>query len=189
MGLPEEAASWRDRAEEIVQRMIEDFWDEEAGLFRTTYEKQSIPVVTPFGLLPLWTGALPEKIIRRLIAHLKDPREFGGGFVIPTVARNDPHYDPDTMWRGPVWANINYIFIEALRRVGEDALANELRDKTLKLIMGQKGIFEYYNAETGIAPPKAGGMFSWTAAVFIDLAIQASVDLEHQRKYESNSLV
>jgi glycogen debranching enzyme len=109
--------------------------------------------------------------------------------VIPTVARNDPSYDPDTMWRGPVWANINYIFIEGLRRVGEGALARELREKTLNLIMGQQGIFEYYNAETGIAPVKAGGMFSWTAAVFIDLAIQASAELDHQRKYESNSLV
>jgi hypothetical protein len=44
--------------------------------------------------------------------------------------------------------------------------------------MGQKGIFEYYNAETGIAPWKAGGMFSWTAAIFVDLAIEASADLE-----------
>jgi hypothetical protein len=73
--------------------------------------------------------------------------------------------------------------------VGEDALAHELRDKTLKMIMAQQGIFEYYNAETGIAPAKAGGMFSWTAAVFIDLALQASVELEHPQKYESNSLV
>lgn len=185
MGLPEEAATWRSRAEEIVQRMIEDFWDEEAGLFRTTYDKKPVPVITPFSLLPLWTGILPEKIRQRLIAHLKNPREFWGEYVIPTVARNDPAYDPDTMWRGPVWANINYIFIEALQRAGEETLASELREKTLKMIMDQQGIFEYYNAETGMPPLKAGGMFSWTAAVFIDLAIQASANIEHQQAYES----
>jgi glycogen debranching enzyme len=189
LGLPEEAVDWKARADEIVQRMIEDFWDEEAGLFRTTYDKEPIPVVTPFGLIPLWSGALPEKINRRLIGHLKDPGEFWGEHVLPTVARNDPAYDPDTMWRGPVWANINYIFIEALKRVGEDELANELREKTLTMIMGQQGIFEYYNAETGVAPRKAGGMFSWTAAVFIDLAIQASRNLEDQKEHESDSLV
>ena len=93
---------------------------------------------------------------------------------MPTVARNDPTFDPDTMWRGPIWANINYLFVEALQRIGEDALASELRDKTLKLIMAQTGIFEYYNSETGVPPLTAGGMFSWTAAVFIDLALQAS---------------
>jgi glycogen debranching enzyme len=177
MGLSEEATSWRSRAEEIVWRMIEDFWDEEAGLFRTTYNKEPVPVNTPFNLLPLWTGVLPESFRRRLLTHLKDPREFWGEYVIPTVARNDPAYDPDTMWRGPVWANINYIFIEALQRVGEETLAAELRDKTLNMIMAQQGIFEYYNAETGAAPLKAGGMFSWTAAVFIDLAIQASASI------------
>lgn len=185
MGLPEEAATWRSRAEEIVQRMIEDFWDEEAGLFRTTYDKTPIPVITPFNLLPLWTGMLSEQMEQRLIAHLKNPREFWGEYVIPTVARNDPAYDPDTMWRGPVWANINYIFIEALQRAGEERLAKELREKTLNMIMNRQGIFEYYNAETGIAPGKAGGMFSWTAAVFVDLAIQASANIEHPQVYES----
>ncbi|MEW6406418.1 MAG: hypothetical protein AB1649_31930, partial [Chloroflexota bacterium] len=53
--------------------------------------------------------------------------------------------------------------------------ANDLREKTLRLIMDQTGIFEYYNPETGAAPARAGGMFSWTASVFIDLAIQATL--------------
>jgi glycogen debranching enzyme len=175
LGMPEEAGSWRSRAEAIVRRMIEDFWDEEAGLFRATYAGKPIPVITPFNLLPLWTGYLPEKNRDRLIAHLENPEEFWGERVIPTVARNDPAYNPETMWRGPIWANINYLFIEALQRIGEGGLATELREKTLRLIMDQTGIFEYYNAETGVPPLKAGGMFSWTAAVFIDLAIQATL--------------
>ena len=174
LGMFEDGSKWRSRAEAIVQRMIDDLWDEVSGLFRATHDENPIPVITPFNLLPLWTGHLPEKICVRLIAHLKNPREFWGERVIPTVARNDPAYDPETMWRGPIWVNINYFFIEALRRVGDDALANELRDKTLNLIMDQAGIFEYYNAETGVPPLRAGGMFSWTAAVFIDLALEAS---------------
>jgi glycogen debranching enzyme len=48
---------------------------------------------------------------------------------MPTVARNDRHYDPETMWRGPVWANINYFFIEALNQVG-GMNWQVLRDKT-----------------------------------------------------------
>ena len=174
LGKFEDAARWRSRAQAIVERMIEDLWDEDAGIFRATHDGHPIPVMTPFNLLPLWTGHLPDKIRARLINHLKNPHEFWGEHVLPTVARSDPAYDPDTMWRGPVWANINYFFIEALRRVGENALSHELREKTLKLIMDQAGISEYYNAETGLPPLKAGGMFSWTAAVFIDLALEAS---------------
>ena len=40
--------------------------------------------------------------------------------------------------------------------------------------MGQDDIYEYYHPETGEPPPKAAPIFGWSAAVFIDLAIQAS---------------
>jgi glycogen debranching enzyme len=96
--------------------------------------------------------------------------------MIPTVARNDPAYDPEAMWRGPAWANINYFFIEALQKAGETGLARELRDKTLNMIMDQPGIHEYYNPETGEPPAGAASMFGWTAAVFIELALQATAD-------------
>lgn len=176
LGMDAEGAMWRRRAAAIARRMIEDYWDEEAGLFRALHDNQPIPVVTPFNLYPLWTGQLPDNIRNRLIAHLTDPNEFWGEYAIPSVARNDPHYDPETMWRGPIWANINYIFIEALRQVGEHALARTLLEKTLDLVMSQPGIYEYYNSETGEPPATAIGAFGWTAAVFIDLAIQASRD-------------
>jgi glycogen debranching enzyme len=78
------------------------------------------------------------------------------------------------MWRGPVWVNINYFFIEALRQIGYDEVADQLQTKTLELIMQQPSIYEYYAAETGIPPKKSAEIFGWSAAVFIDLAIQAS---------------
>jgi putative isomerase len=157
-----------------VQRMIQDFWDEEMGIFRATHNGESIPVLTPFNLYPIWTGQLPDYIRNRLIGHLTNPDEFWGENILPTVARNDPHFDPNTMWRGPVWVNINYFFIEALRQVGEDQLADELTQKTLDMIIRQQGIYEYYHSENGTPPNRAAEAFGWTAAVFIDLAISAS---------------
>jgi glycogen debranching enzyme len=174
LGMQEEAAMWRRRAAATVRRMIEDMWDEHAGLFWVLHEEQPVRVVTPFNLYPLWTGLLPPYIRDRLIAHLTDPEEFWGEYVIPTVARNDPHYDPQRMWRGPVWANINYFFIEALQQAGAVDLAGRLREKTLDLIASHSSIYEYYDADTGEPPPTAAAAFGWTAAVFIDLAIQAS---------------
>jgi glycogen debranching enzyme len=135
-------------------------------------------VRTPFNLYPLWTGQLPDHIRHRIIEHLTNPDEFWGKYLLPSVARNDPHYESDTMWRGPVWVNINYFFIEALEQIGEHALARELRDKTLALIMEHDSIYEYYHAENGKPPEGAADIFGWTAAVFIDLAIQASQEEE-----------
>ncbi len=174
LGMIAEGAMWRRRAEAIVRRMVEDFWDEEAGVFRVLHDEEPVPVVTPFNLYPLWTGQLPQPIRERLIGHLTNPDEFWGDFVIPSVARNDSAFEPDKMWRGPIWANINYIFVEALRQIHEDDLARELRQKTLDLIMSQPGMHEYYHAENGEPPATAASTFGWTAAVFIDLAIQAS---------------
>jgi glycogen debranching enzyme len=155
--------------------MVEKLWDEESGVFRALHNGNPVPVLTPFNLYPLWTGDLPPEIRDRLLEHLRNPDEFWGERMLPTVARNDPKYSPERMWRGPIWANINYFFIEALTVTDLQGAAMELRDTTLKLIMNANGIYEYYNPETGQPPITAAPMFGWSAAVFIDLAIRASL--------------
>jgi len=177
LGKKGEAVKWRARSNALVDRMIEDLWDKEAGLFQALYNGKPVPVVTPFNLYPLWTGKLPTTIINRLIQHLRNPDEFWCEYVLPTVARNDPAYNHEAMWRGPVWANINYFFIEALQKTGEFDLARELRNKTLELIMANTGIYEYYSSENGKPPLSAAPMFGWTSAVFIELSLQATKEL------------
>jgi putative isomerase len=169
-----ESQMWQRRRAALLRRMIHDMWDEEAGVFWALKDEEPIRVLTPFNLYPLWTGNLPEKMNDRLIAHLLDPNEFAGPYPIPTVARNDSTYNPEVMWRGPVWANINYFFVEALNKVGRTNEANRLMLNTLDMISNQPDVFEFYNAETGIPPVRAANIFGWTAAVFIDLAVQAS---------------
>jgi putative isomerase len=178
LGMTAEAEMWRRRSKAIVQRMINHFWDEDSGIFRATHHHEPIPVTTPFNLYPLWTGQLPDDMRLRLIHQLTEPQNFWGEFVLPSVAFNDSHYDPDIMWRGPIWVNINYFFIEALHQVGEHDLARELTEKTLNLIMKHPSIYEYYNSQNGEPPEHAAEAFGWTAAVFIDLAISASRESE-----------
>ncbi|MDX9864631.1 MAG: trehalase family glycosidase [Anaerolineaceae bacterium] len=180
IGLHVEAEMWQRRANAIVNRMIHDFWDEEAGIFYATLKNEPIRVITPFNLYPLWTNRLPKSIESRLLEHLTDPQEFWGAFVLPTVAYNDSHYDPETMWRGPVWANINYFFVEALLNLDQLELAKELRTRTLEMIMENAGMYEFYNSQTGKPSLKAAQVFGWTAAVFIDLAIACSQEEEKQ---------
>ncbi len=178
LGLLREAANWRYRSNTLVDRMIEDLWDEDAGLFQVLHDGKPIPVVTPFNLYPLWTGKMSNTIKSRLIQHLRNPEEFWCKYILPTVARNDPSYNHEAMWRGPVWANINYFFIEALRKTGEFDMARDLMDKTLDMIIANPGIYEYYSSENGKPPVSAAPMFGWTAAVFIQLSIDASNGLE-----------
>ena len=82
--------------------MIKEFWDEKAGFFRAFHGEDPIPVLTPFNLYPLWTGQLPDDIREKLLAHLTNKEEFWGAYPIPSVARNDPHFNPQghVAWTG-----------------------------------------------------------------------------------------
>jgi glycogen debranching enzyme len=179
IGEERDISMWLRRASNMAQRMIDRMWDDEAGLFwalRRAPDGNEYPVrvLTPFSLYPLWTGRLPKSMSERLVTHLTDPATFWSRYPISTVARGDPRYDPNQMWRGPTWVNINYLFCEGLERVGHADLARELRRRTLELVMQHNDIYEYYHPETGTRPPKAAPIFGWTSAVFIDLAIRAS---------------
>ena len=133
---------------------------------------------TPFNLFPLITGRMPQEINDRLVAQLTDPRQYWPRFPVPTVALDDPKFNALQMWRGPTWVNINYLLVEGLRRCGYPDLARDLGLRTLEMMGQHEDIYEYYHPETGEKPPKAAPIFGWSSALFIDLAIQMSKELE-----------
>jgi putative isomerase len=172
LGLHDEAAEWSKRARLTMRQLTRHLYDAQNGLFCALRDHRTIPVLTPFNLYPLWTGRVNRAASKRLISHLIDPAEFWTRYPIPTVAINDPMHDPSQMWRGPTWININYIFIEALLRTRHAALARELAQRTIDLVMGQEDIAEYYDPQTGAIPRKAAPMYGWSAALFIDLVVR-----------------
>ncbi|HEX6269506.1 MAG TPA: trehalase family glycosidase [Anaerolineales bacterium] len=174
IGKEDDVEMWRRRGAAMAQRLIDLTWDSENGFFWAHMNGSRVNVRTPFNLFPLITGQMPPEISDRLVAHLTDERQFWPRYPVPTVAMDDPKYDPHEMWRGPTWVNVNYLLIEGLQRSGYPDLARELRKRTLDLISLQDDIYEYYHPMTGENPPKAASMFGWSSAVFIDLAIQAA---------------
>ncbi len=176
VGEDRDVEPWMQRADAMAARMLRWMWDEKAGLFWASHPKDGsrVNVLTPFSLFPLMTGRLPADVVARLVAHLTDEREFWCKHPVPTVALNDPKFDPLEMWRGPTWVNINYLLIEGLQRTGYVDLARELRRRTLDMLSAHADIYEYYQPQTGDIPPKAASLFGWSAAVYIDLAIQAA---------------
>lgn len=171
LGRSAEAQTWTDAAKTMTERLVEMRWDEEAGYFWAHHHNQPIPVRTPFNLFPLITGRLPAVIAERLVQHLTDEMQFWTRFPVPTVALNDPKHDPNVMWRGPVWINVNYLLIDGLKRAGFAEIARDLRRKTLDMMLRQSDIYEYYNPNTGEKPPRAVSVFGWSAALFIDLVL------------------
>ena len=174
IGDAEAVGPMRERADRFAALMVEHLWDEALGLFMALHDGQPVDVATLFNLIPLATGRLPEPIVARLLERLTDPGEFWTAYPLATVSVRDDKFDPQQMWRGPSWANINYLFVEALFRAERPDLARRLRHDTLAMIQRHPDIYEYYNPLTGERPPKAAPIFGWTSAVFIDLALQAT---------------
>jgi len=168
------AAACLKRADRTLGRLL-GLWHQPSGVFKAlTGDAQLVAADTVLGLLPLFTGRLPAEQASQLVAVLDDPHRYGGVWGVPTVSRADPSFDPDAMWRGPVWLNTNALLVEGLRVSGYAQRARELAEQTLALVKAAGGPYEYFNPDTATKPQHAVPMFSWTAAMFIDLAVQVS---------------
>jgi glycogen debranching enzyme len=182
IGEHEDAVLWEVRAQAMAQRMIDLSWDRKAGVFWATRNGRRVRTLTPFNLFPLITGRMPGEIADRLVKHLAAPHEFWSRYPIPTVAMNDPKFDPLQMWRGPSWANVNFLMIEGLSRSGYVDLARHLRARTLEMLSGKDDIYEYYHPVTGENAPKAAPIYGWSAALFIEMAIQATQEAQRSSR-------
>jgi Mannosylglycerate hydrolase MGH1-like glycoside hydrolase domain len=173
LGLKADARMWERRAKAMANRISANMWDPDNGLFWAKRNGQPIHIRTPFSLFPLLTGRLSPEVAQALVNHLNNPNEFMPRYPVPSVAVSDPHYNPEQMWRGPTWVNVNYLLIEGLQKSGYVELADKLSLQTLDLINSREDIYEYYHPETGMNPPKAASIFGWSSAIFIDLAIRS----------------
>ncbi|WP_406278065.1 amylo-alpha-1,6-glucosidase [Embleya sp. NBC_00896] len=173
LGKTEEAQRWRERAAAHTELLVARRWDGER--FTTVSAGRRVPVRTPLELMPLLTGRLPAEIADRLVADLLSD-SFWGERPVPTVAFDDPLFDPEAMWRGPVWLNVNYLLIEGLRRSGYPQVADELTERTVRMVAEGGGLYEYWNPLTGRRAGRATTGFGWSSALFTDLARRGAED-------------
>ncbi|WP_250574122.1 amylo-alpha-1,6-glucosidase [Nonomuraea sediminis] len=167
LGKSGDATMWREKAQAVVDLLVARRWN------GTRFVTPQADVRTPLDLMPLFTGRLPADVARRLVDDLLSA-SFWGERPVPTVAFDDPRFEPDVMWRGPVWLNVNYLLIDGLRRSGFHAEAAELRERTLAMVRDGGGLYEYWNPATGGKATRATTGFGWSAALFLDLAQESS---------------
>ncbi|WP_411731168.1 amylo-alpha-1,6-glucosidase [Paeniglutamicibacter sp.] len=159
-----------------TQELLLGMWDERTGFFHARAAGETMPSHAVVSLMPLLTGSLPEPVKERMLGDLDDPEKFGTPWSIPTVAADDSDFSAERMWRGPVWINTNSLVIEGLLNSGEPERARALAEQTVKLVIHGGGPHEYFNPSTGQKAKTATTAFGWSAALFIDLAVQLSND-------------
>ncbi|WP_311258384.1 MGH1-like glycoside hydrolase domain-containing protein [Microbacterium sp. WCS2018Hpa-9] len=168
-----DVSRFRERAAR-TQELLWTMWDAERGRFLAHGGGEPQFSDTIVGLMPLLTGTLPEPIVEALRAAVDDPERFGLEWGLPTVAASDPDFSDERMWRGPVWVNTNSLVAEGLEASGYPERARELREQTVALVIHGGGPHEYFNPRTGQKACTATTAFGWSAALFIDLAVELS---------------
>ena len=135
-----------------------------AYLSRDLMSGEPIPVRTSAGFLPLFAGLHDKAGL--LAARLQDWHRRGIALV-PSTDPDDPRFEPQRYWRGPVWCVVNWMIAEGLGAAGEREAAALVLAETRRLI-GEAGFSEYFDSTSGAGI--GGGTFSWTAAIDLLMA-------------------
>ena len=179
LGKAEDERLWIDRERRLTQAIEERLWDAEAQRYCDWdfVEKRFSRVLTPAAFLPLFIGSASDE---RAAAMAKAAERLSPGW--PTVAYDEPTYDPVGYWRGRTWLNVAYFALRGLKWYGHDAIAERGKAELMKWMLREPSNFnENYNSKTGQA---VGAMyFGWSNA----FAIKMVLDWQKPRAVEMPS--
>ena len=155
LGKAAEAEELSRRAQDYRTKLA-TLWSDQAGIFlnRDLHTDQPNLRLSPTNFYPLLAGAAtPEQARTMIEKHLKNPAEFWGEFVIPSIARNDAAFHDQNYWRGRIWGPMNYLVYLGLQNSGDRAVRREFAEKSYALFLKEwkehGHVHENYNAVTG----------------------------------------
>jgi glycogen debranching enzyme len=128
LGKQDEALQFRKEAAETAALVNKLMWDPDKHFyFDLTLEGKRAPVKTVAGFWPLIAGVPTPERAEDLVAQLKNPKTFARMHRVPTVAADEPGYNPaGEYWRGSVWAPTDTMVIRGLERYDHPDLAREI---------------------------------------------------------------
>lgn len=143
------------------------FFDKEKGFFFDRRLKDGSFIQEPGceAYTPLWTEVATADQVKAMLPLLTDTAKFSTYIPFPTVAADNPKYNPRGYWRGPIWLDQTYFAIRGLRNYGYNKMADEYTLQVFDRLQGLKEgapIHENYGTHTGelLKAPH----FSWSSS-------------------------
>lgn len=148
------------------------FFDPSDGFFhdRKIPSGEFIKVYGTEAAIPLWTGMASKDQADAVIGRFTDSSKFATFIPFPTLSADDPSFEPEGYWRGPVWLDQAYFAISGIRRYSHADLADKMTADLFDRLQGLEGdgqIHENYVASSGKA--LEAPHFSWSAASLLML--------------------
>lgn len=143
-------SGWRTRGDALAHTLDQQAWDDAIGqwadvVFVGPAETSRVP--TSDAVLPALCVENSAHATTAL-SQLTDPDRFAARFGPRFTPSDQPAYQPDAYWRGPVWPQLNYLSVLAARRCDLTQLADELTACTKRGVL-ESGFAEYWNPDTG----------------------------------------
>ena len=181
---PAEAAELEQRAARFAQA-LDRLWVDERGYYlnyRTDLERFS-ERRSPTLFYPLLARvANPQRAQRLIEEHLRNPDEFWGEWLLPSISRDDPAFARQRYWQGAIWPPLNFLTYLGLRNAGDQRTAGELASRSLDMFLAEwrrKGyVSENYSAINGSGDDErlsSDPFHSWGAL----FGIMAFIDAGH----------
>ena len=109
----------------------------------------------------------PDQVEKILNTHFSNFPEHDF-LMMPTVMPDHSLFEGKRYWRGPIWINTNWLLVRGLQKHGHTDWAHKVREHTLELIE-EFGFYEYFHPSKKTPEPCGTPMFSWSAALYLDL--------------------
>lgn len=163
IGVNNEQTAYLEKRLSLTEEAIQKLWCAETNLFHSfdTRSNSLCKARTSAGLLPFFAGIVGEHQTQPLISELDKWLEHSE-YAISSTHPEDPTYEPQRYWRGPIWLHINWMIALGLQDYGFAHQAQRITQGSRACIY-TSGFNESFHAETGAR--SGGADFSWTAAM------------------------
>jgi hypothetical protein len=187
LGRQSTARQYRSEAEELAGLINKLMWDGKRKFyFDLMLEGELAPVKSIAALWTLLAEVASKSQAAALVAELKNPTTFKTVHRVPTLAADEPGFDPEGgYWKGAVWAPTEKMVIQGLENYGYGELAQEIAMNHLHNVVEvykETGTLWENYAPQSIArgKPSKGDFVGWTGigpiALFIEYAIGIKAD-------------
>jgi hypothetical protein len=187
LGKPVESRKYQQEAEDLSSLINQHMWDEQRKFyFDLTIKGERAPVKSVAAFWALLAHVASKSQAQALAAELEDPRTFKTIHRVPTLAANEPGFDPrGGYWVGAVWAPTDKMVMAGLENYGFTDLARQIalnHVRNVVAVFKETGtIWENYAAQhVAHGEPAKGDFVGWSGigpiAFFLEYAIGIRAD-------------
>ncbi len=170
--LGEDGRRFREDGERVTRAMERKLWEDEHRRFFPfdVQEGEQMLEHSIVSFIPIIAPGLDRRKAHLTVLAMDEIRHCRREpcYLLPSFDVHDEDFDPRRYWRGPIWINTDWLLYRGCRAVGEEARAEELRAAILGLVRAG-GFCEYYDPHAYAC--YGGKPFSWTAALYLDVAM------------------